>query len=215
MIEIPGSQPPVPDPSQPTASAQANTPSAATLAAPAAPPYALSAAQAPTSAYAPYPQAMYPSQKKGTSALKIVLIIVGIVVGLGVIAVGAAGVAFYKFAKSSNMTTSSQPATAADLSVPPYPGSLQGKSLRMTMMGNDMITANFLTSDSRDQVIAFYRNSLGPGAADITSFNAESLKLEKGAGESVMVTVSDQLGGIGGKTQITIVHITKAASSSN
>jgi hypothetical protein len=158
---------------------------------------------------------MYTSQKKGTSTLKIVLIIVGIIVGLGIIAVGAAGVAFYKFAKSANMTTSSQPATAADLSVPTYPGSLQGKSLRMTMMGNDMITANFLTSDSKDQVIAFYRNSLGPGAADITSFNAESLKLEKSAGESVMVTVSDQLGGIGGKTQITIVHITKAASSSN
>ncbi len=113
------------------------------------------------------------------------------------------------------MSTSTQPATAADLGVPPYPGAEQGKSIRMTMMGNDMVTGTFLTSDPKEQVIVFYKSNLGPGAVDVTTFNGESLKLEKGSGESVMVTVSNQPGGLGGRTQIVVLHTTKATSPSN
>lgn len=200
MSETPGNQPSAVDPPQPATPAQPYVP-------PAAPP--------PYAAVAPYEQAVFPPPKKGTSALKIVLIIVGIVVGLGIIAVGAAGVAFYKFAKSSNMTTSSQPVTAADLDVPLYPGAVQGKSVHMTLAGKDMLTATFVTADPKNQVIEFYRSNLGPDAIDTTSFNSESLRLQKSADETVAITVSDQPAGIGGKTQIAIVHITNAAASSN
>jgi hypothetical protein len=211
MTEIPGNQPPLADPPPPATPAQPYTPPVATSSEPAAvqppaPPYAPPAA--------PYPQAMYPPPKKGTSALKIVLIIVGIFVGLGIIGVGIVSYEVYKLAKSSNITTSSQPVTAADLGVPLYPGAVPGKSVHMTIMGKDMITANFITADSKDQVIAFYKSNL-PGAVEVTSFNGESLRLDKGAGESVTVSVSDQPGSMVGRTQIVVVNIGKAASSSH
>lgn len=217
MTEIPEGQPPLVDSSQPIAPAQTSTPPATTSTEPATPPPS-PAGVPPVPPYAPpvapYAPAMYPPPKKGTSALKIVLIVVGILIGLGIIAVGFVGFAAYKIAKSANMTTSSQPATAADLGVPPYPGAARGRSVRMTLMGNDMVTATFLTSDPKDQVIAFYRSTLGPGAVDVTSFNGESLKLDKGAGESITVTASDQPGGMGDRTQIIVLHMSKSAASS-
>lgn len=213
MTEVPGNQPLV-DPPQPTTPTPRDTPSAE----PAAPPLAPAAVQPPAPPYAPpaapYAQGVYPPPKKGPSALKIVLIIVGIIVGLGIIAAGFVGYAVYKVAKSANMTTSSQPVTAADLGVPPYPGAVQGKSVRMTIMGKDMITANFVAADPKDQVIAFYKSNL-PGAVEVTSFNGESLRLDKGAGDSVTVSVSDQPGSMVGRTQIVVVNIGKAASSSH
>lgn len=216
MTEISGSQPPLIDPSQPSTPAQPNTPAAAATSEPSIlQPTPAVAQPLYSSATPPYAQAVYPPPKKGGSALKIVLIIVGIFVGLGIIIAGFAGYAFYKFAKSSNMTTSSQPVTEADLGVPPYPGAMQGKSVRMTIAGSNMLTASFVTSDPREQVIQFYKNSLGPDAIDATTFNGESLRLQRGAGETISVTASDQPGGIGGKTQVAIVHITKAAAPSN
>ncbi|MGH9563636.1 MAG: hypothetical protein ACRD3S_19455, partial [Terracidiphilus sp.] len=192
------------DPSQPRTPVQPHTPPAATSPDPSAPPYA--------PAVASYPPAAYPPPKKGMSALKIVLIIVGIIVGLGIIAVVVVGYVGYRMVKNSQMTTSSQPVTAADLDVPLYPGAVQGQSVHMTLAGKDMLTATFVTSDPKEQVVEFYKSNLGPGAIDATSFNSESLRLKKSADETVAVTVAYQPGG---KTQIVIVHITKDAASSN
>ena len=87
MTEFPGSQPPPIDPAQP-----------------ATPP--------PVPAYAP---TIYTEPKKGPSALKIVLIIVAIFVGLGLIGVGFLSYGIYKVVQSSHMTASTQPVTEADL----------------------------------------------------------------------------------------------------
>jgi len=191
MTEIPGNQPPHPfstDPASPT------TP-------PPVPPYA------PT---------IYTEPKKGPSALKIVLIIVGIFVGLGLIAAGFVGYGVYKLAKSANLSTSSQPVTAADLGVPLYPGAEQGKAnVRMIIAGKNMLTATLLTSDSKEQVIAFYRSNLGPDAQGTTTSRGETFMVDKGSGESVVVTISQNPTLAGGQTQIVIMHATKAATPSN
>lgn len=171
--------------------------------------------QLPPQPVQPYPAA-YPPPKQGPSALKIVLIIVAIFVGLGIIAVGVVGYGVYKFAKSAHVTASSQPVTESDLGVPLYPGAEQGKaSVRMTIAGKDMITATFLTSDSKDRVIAFYQNNLGPDARTSTSINGETLMLNKANGELLTVSVSQAPSLQSGKTQIAIVHATKAATESN
>ncbi len=99
----------------------------------------------------PYPPVIYPPAKKGPSALKIVLIVIGVFVGLVLIGVGLLGYEFYKVAKSSNMTTSSQPVTASDLGVAIYPGAEQKINMRMTIVGKSMLAATFLTSDSKTQ----------------------------------------------------------------
>ena len=191
MTEIPGNQPPPPfstDPAQPT-----------TL--PPVPPYT------PT---------IYTEPKKGPSALKIVLIIVAIFVGLGLIGVGVVGYGVYKLAKSSNLSTSSQPVTEADLGVPLYPGAEQGKAnVRMIIAGKNMLTATLLTSDSKEQVIAFYRSNLGPDAQGTTTSRGETFMVDKGSGESVVVTISQNPTLAGGQTQIVIMHATKAATPLN
>ena len=73
-----------------------------------------------------------------------------------------------------------------------------------------MLTATFVTSDSKDQVVAFYQNALGPNAQASSNTNGESFMLNKGAGESVIVTVSQSALRDQGKTQIVVVHSTKA-----
>ena len=158
----------------------------------------------------PYPPGVYPPPKKGPSALKIVLIIVAIIVGLGIIGVGIVGYGVYRLAKSGNITTSTQPVTASDLGIALYPGAEQKANVRATVPGKNMLTATFVTSDSKDQVVTFYQNALGPNVQASSSTNGESFILNKGAGESVIVTVTQSALRDQGKTQIVVVHTTKA-----
>lgn len=161
----------------------------------------------------PYPPVGYPPPKKGPSALKIVLIVIAIFVGLGIIGVGILSYGVYKVAKNGNFSTSTQPVTAEDLGVALYPGAQQGKAnVRLTIAGKDTLTATFLTTDSKDKVIAFYQSNLGPSAQLQTTSNGATFMLDKGAGESVIVTVTQQPSMSGGQTQIVIVHATPAAA---
>ena len=161
----------------------------------------------------PYQQAAPP--KQGSSALKIILIVVAIFVGLGIIGAGIVGYGFYKFAKAVKMSSnSSQTVTESDLGVALYPGAVQGKgTLHMTIAGKSMVSANYLTSDSKDQVLAFYQSSLGPNVQSTTSGNGGTFVLNKGSGESVTVTVVQNPSMHDGKTQIVIVHAANATGS--
>jgi hypothetical protein len=100
--------------------------------------------------------------------------------------------------------------TESDLGIALYPGAESKANVRMTIAGKDMHTATLLTSDSKDQAVAFYQSKLGPDAKMSTSSRGETLMLDKGAGESVLVTVSPNVAS--GKTQIVVVHATKAAA---
>lgn len=187
MTDTPGNQPPQFDPSQPYA--------------PPAPPFQ------------PYPHAVAPSPKKGPSALKIVLIVVGIFVGLGLIGLGFLSYEVYKVVKTSHLATNTHPVTESDLGVALYPGARQGKThVRMTIAGKNVLTANFVTSDARDRVIAFYKEKLGSDARTSATANGESFVLNKGAGESVIVSVSQEPNLEGGMTRIVIVHAQKATA---
>jgi hypothetical protein len=180
MTDIPGNQPPQGYPPQPY----------------------------PPQQYPPYPPVAYPPPKKGPSALKIVLIIVAIVVGLGIIGVCVAGYGVYRLAKSGNLQTSTQPVTASDLGVALYPGAEQKANVRMTVLGKNILTATFLTSDSKDQVVAFYQNALGPQAQVQTILNETQLTLTTGAGGAVTVKISSGMGVESGKTRIVIARAT-------
>jgi len=161
----------------------------------------------------PYPPVAAPPPKQGSSALKIVLIIVAIFVGIGIVGAGVVGYGIYKVAKAVKMSTNSgQPVTESDLGVAIYPGATQGKgNLHMTIAGKTMTTANFLTSESKDQVISFYQNSLGPAAQVTTNGNGGTLVLTRSSGESVTVTVVQNPGLHNGQTQIVIVHAANAS----
>jgi hypothetical protein len=178
----------------------------------------------------PYqPVAAAPPPKQGSSALKIVLIIVGIFVGLGILAAGAVGYGIYKVAHavktaangqisinapgggfSANTT---QSVSASDLGIAVYPGATQGRGgLHMTIAGKSMVSANFLTSDSKDQVIAFYKDKAGPNAQVMSSDAGGVISVTNGS-DALSITVSQNPNSNDGKTQITIIHTTGVASN--
>jgi ribosomal protein L40E len=169
--------------------------------------------------------------KQGSSALKIILIIIAVFVGLGLIGAGAFGYFVWRVAHAVHMASSSgqltiptpggtitanssQTFTSADLGTDIYPGATQGKGgLRMSLPTGSMVTAIYVTSDSKDQVVAFYKSKLGDGATVMDSADGDIVTLNRGQQESVMVTVTANSSQYSGKTQIAIVHTTSTKSN--
>lgn len=186
----------------------------------------------PVAAVAPAPvQPVAAPAKSGSSALKIVLIVVAIIVGLGVIAAGAFGYVVYRVAHSikaaANSGQISLPTpggtfsantsstfTAADLGTDIYPGAEPGKgSLRMTLPTGSMVTAVYVTSDSKDQVIAFYKSKAAGETSVIDTPAGAMVTVNKSDQDSVLVTISSSPSEYDGKTMIHIVHTTNTKSS--
>ncbi len=170
--------------------------------------------------------------KSGSSALKIILIIVGVFVLLGVLVAGVFGYFVWRVAHAvknaeggkgvsmsipgagSISASTNQTFTAADLGTDIYPGAEPGKgSLRMSLPTGTMVTAVYLTSDSKDQVLAFYKDKLGSVASVMDTPDGGIVTLQKSDQESVMVTITANSSQAAGKTQISIVHTTSTKPS--
>jgi hypothetical protein len=169
--------------------------------------------------------------KSGGNAVKIILIIVAVFVGLGILGASAFGFFVWRIAHSvhvsgsGNQVTLNTPGgsistnagatyTATDLGIDLYPGAQSGKgSMRMTMPTGTMVTAVYVTSDSKDQVVSFYKNKLGSDASVYESGEGSVLTMNKGQQDSIVITVSTSPSEYEGKTQIHIVHTTSTKSS--
>ena len=103
-----------------------------------------------------------------TSTVKIVLIVVGVIVLLGILAVAAVGFFAWRVSRAFHVSGSGDHASvsipgvmsanttekfsASDLGTDVYPGAQSGKGgMRMTLPNGSMVTAVFTTSDSKDQ----------------------------------------------------------------
>jgi hypothetical protein len=170
-----------------------------------------------------------PPPKSGSSAVKIILIIVGVIFFLGLVVAGIVGYGIYRVAHSIHKDANGQitintpkgaisenpneTMTASDLGIAIYPGATQGKgSLRMTIAGKSMVTANFLTPDSPDKVFAFYKDKAGPNAQIMSTGDGGIITIQNGS-NSVTVTVNQSASENNGETQITIVNTTGASSN--
>ena len=99
--------------------------------------------------------------------------------------------------------------SASDLGTDIYPGAQPSKgSLRMTLPNGSMVSAVYVTGDSKDQVLAFYKGKFGSNASIFDAPTGTVLTLNKGQQESVMLTITPNQSAYNGKTQITIVHTT-------
>jgi hypothetical protein len=184
---------------------------------------------APSNVYAP-PQ---PPASSGNNVLKIVLIVVGIFVLLGVLAAGIVGVGIWKVSRAIRRASSDgvhvttpdgttvtsgsglgigTTVNAADLGVAIYPGAVSGQgSMHIKTSSGSMFTAVYTTTDSPTQVVDFYKDKMGSDAsvvetdtgAMLTSGTSGHDKLDK-----LIVTVSKN----DDKTKIAIVHTTHAGS---
>lgn len=188
----------------------------------------------PFQPYAPpplAPQPISPSPRKpGSSALKIILIVVGVFFALGVIGVCVVGYGVYRFSKSVHKdangqitmntpfgavhTVPSATLTESDLGIAIYPGAEPSKNgVRMDMGAKTMVTGIFLTPDSQDKVIAFYKDKAGPSATLITMPDSTELNQPHGGESSVAIRIRQSAGEDGGKTRIIIQHVFQNAAS--
>jgi len=167
-----------------------------------------------------------PAPSGGGSAVKIILIVVAVIVGLGIVTAGVGAYlvrrAYVKVRDNAhitekdgrvkiesplgNMETNTDPGeTAKNLGVDLYPGAEIQKdgAVSMTIMGMHTSTAIMQTSDSPSQVADFYRGKL-PNA----NFTGQGDNYSLYSGEkNDMTTIS--IVGQGGSTKVSITHVTK------
>jgi len=171
-----------------------------------------------------------PAQGGGSSAVKIILIVVAVIVGLGLLTAGIGAYfvhrAYVKVRDNAhieekngkvkiespfgNLETSTDPSEAAkNIGVDLYPGAEVSKdgSATMTIGGMHTATAVLETSDSPEKVAAFYKSKL-PN----TTYSSN-----QGDHYSMMVGSKDDMTTInienrGDKTVIQISRVTKASS---
>jgi hypothetical protein len=205
-------------------------------AAPVAPGYApvsTPVAYPPTAAGYP-PAAGYPApgQQKSGGALKIILIIIAVVIGLGLLAVG--GFAFWGYRVAHQIASSVQTdnkgnstvsmlggsiqagkdigITASQLGVDLYPGATRAEGgMNMTLPTGSMVSAVYVTDDPVSTVVAFYKGKLGANESDIDTDNGSVLSSgQQGSNNKsgTVITIAPGTGNNNGKTQISIVHTT-------
>jgi len=228
---VAGSYQPVAPPPPPPAAPPPLQPTATAASAAGAPPY-----QPVTPSYqsASTPGQAMPAQpavavgNSSNTILKVVLIVIAIIIGIGVLGAGIFGYTVWRISRAiradKNGTSISLPSTASggggtfsagkamtftssELGTDIYPGAQTGEGgMRMNLPGGSMVTAIYTTPDSKEQVLEFYKNKMGADASTMDSGNGAVISLKKGEDESVMVTVSSGTGENDGKTRIAIVH---------
>ncbi|MBI3933160.1 MAG: zinc ribbon domain-containing protein [Acidobacteria bacterium] len=118
-----------------------------------------------------------PLPQKSTSAVKVILIVLGVFVGIGILASAAVMFGIWGLSRAvkvdpsgekvsistpmGNLTMGKTEVTEAELGLPIYPGAeAEQGSLRLGTAQGSLDTFVFRTSDSPQQVLAFYRSKL-------------------------------------------------------
>jgi hypothetical protein len=163
------------------------------------------------------------------SATKIILIVVGVFVALGIIAVCVIGAGVWYIAKSAHKDANGQismnlpfgsihtlapdQVKESDFGVPFYPGSRCLTGTRTDTTSFTQLTATFLTEDSSDKVIAFYKDKAGPGAHTTTlPFGGTQVTIPAQAGASIGVLIMQSKSTTAGETRIQIVRSTPTST---
>lgn len=157
------------------------------------------------------------------SGLKIVLIVVGVLVGLFIIGACASAFLAWQVARHSRVqqngenvkvetpfgtveSTTDPGATAKNLGVDLYPGAdvVKGTSANMTIGGSHTTAADFETSDSVDKVAEYYKSRFP--SANVMSSQGDKFVIMNGDKDNLItINVESQ----DGKTRIHIARVTK------
>ena len=165
--------------------------------------------------------------KSSGGALKVILIIVAIVFGIGILTAGALGFRAWRVSKSiaannksdnalfsipglgSISTGSDATADPTQLGAPVYPGAVQEKgAVSVGTSAAAVAEAHFTTGDPMSQVVDFYTSNM-PGAMLASTGSGTVINAGPSATDRVTVTISPGSGSNAGKTAIVIVRTTK------
>jgi hypothetical protein len=168
-----------------------------------------------------------PAPKGGSSALKVILIVIAVIVGIGILGMVTCGIVIHRIAKSSHMTQqgdkvkvempfgtiNNDPEQAVkDLGIEVYAGAQAQKagSADVTILGVHTVTANFESSDSADKICDFYKSKFP--AANVKTFDQNHCTIVSEDPKNV-VTINVQASG--DTTRFQIASVTKKGASSN
>ena len=184
------------------------------------------AASASAPGIAPTAPPIAPTPTGGSSALKVILIVVAIIVGVGILGVATVGIIGYRIAKNSRVSqngdhvkvetpfgsveTSKDPDQAAkDLGIDLYPGAeVQRNGASSAAFGGiRTVTAMFETHDAADKVCTFYKSRF-PGAMVTTSDQNHCTIVSNN--QKNMVTINVQASS--DTTRLQITNVTKKSS---
>ena len=191
---------------------------------------------APSAApYPPAPSNVYaapqPPATSGNNVLKIILIVVGVFVLLGVLAAGIVGVGIWKVSRAIRRansegvhittpdgTTASSSDSGlgigatvdpADLGVAIYPGAISGQgSMHVKTGSGSMFTAVYTTTDSPAKVIDFYKDKMGSDASVVETSTGAMLTSGTSDHDKLLITINHD----DDQTKIAIVHTTHGGS---
>jgi hypothetical protein len=161
--------------------------------------------------------------------VKIIVIVVGILVLLGILAAASCAFMIYRakqrvhqlseqmesslptptFPSSPGQTPSENPGggAAVDMGDLSYPGSTPGHGSSQSLFGQAGIKVQeYFTSDSIDAVVAYYKNKLGSNAM-VTQNSGNAVVQIAGGGSLTTIHVASDASS--GKTKITISSISK------
>ena len=167
---------------------------------------------------------------KSGNALKIILIVVAVIVGLGILGVGAASFVAYRIAKHSRIhnengnvrvetpfgtvqSTTDPDEAARNLGIDLYPGAevVKGTSSNMNMGNMHTASAEFESSDPVSSVAEFYKSKL-PGANVISATGDHYSIISTDKKNMLTITITPK----GGKTRIQIARVSgKMAGGDN
>lgn len=181
-----------------------------------------------SAAHSPAPAAPAPTPVPtgGSSALKVILLVVAIIVAFGILGIATVGIIGYRIAKSSRVNqngdhvkletpfgsveTSKDPDQAAkDLGIDPYPGAqVQRNGASSAAFGGiRTVSAVFETPDSPDKVCSFYKPKF-PGAMVTTSDQNHCSIVSNTPKNMVTINIHSS----GDRTKIQITNVTKKSS---
>ena len=161
---------------------------------------------------------------KSGGALKIILIVIAVFVGLGVLTAAAAMFGLWRISKTvdidrsgsvtvktpeGKITAGQTPArvTEAEAGAPIYPDATSAEvGIKFGGASGSMETYAFKTSDSVQQVLAFYRDKFGPKVSVLETPDGALVTSSKNENERVMLTIGRNEGD--SKTSITISRAT-------
>ncbi len=166
-----------------------------------------------------------PVTAPSTGTVKVVLIIIGVIVGLGMLTAVAVMFGLWRISRSvhvdraggmtittpagkfSSGRTSTAHLSESEVGAPIYPGAVAEEGgFKLGGDSGTMATYVFKTSDSVQQVLAFYRDRFGPKTSVIETPQGGIVTAAKNDDEGVMVTVGrDEHED---KTSIAITHTT-------
>jgi len=166
-----------------------------------------------------------------SGALKLILIIVGAVVCLGMLSVVAVMFGIWRVSRSvhvdrsggvtistpggkiSTGRTSTAHLTETEVGAPIYPGAIAEEGgFKLGAENGSMATYVFKTSDSVPQVLAFYRDKFGPKTSVIETPQGGIVTAAKNDNEGIMVTIGHDESE--DKTSIAITHTTSTKNRS-